>query len=168
MRKGFTLIELLVFLVIISLVSAFVAPRITAPIGGLQLKTASKKIAGAMRYSRSLAVSEKQLRTCVFDFDHHWMAVFSGDVPDLDGMADQQVKAGAEIFYPLPDGVLLKEAIFGDTTVETGLFQVVFFTNGSASGGEIYLANEKGRSFRISIDFITGMVALTEPETAAS
>ncbi len=42
MKNGFTLIELLVVLVIISLVSAFVAPRITAPIGNLQLKTASK------------------------------------------------------------------------------------------------------------------------------
>lgn len=168
MIKGFTLIELLVVLVIISLVSAFVAPRITAPIGGLQLKTAAKKIAGAMRYSRSLAVSEKQVRTCVFDFDNNRMAVFSGDAPGLDGLSDDQMKAGAEFFYPFPAGVSLEKAMFGDTTIETGLFQVVFFTNGSASGGEIYLANEKGRSFRIAVDFITGMVALTEPDTAAS
>ena len=67
MNRGFTLMELLVVLVIISLVSAFVAPRITAPIGNLQLKTASKKIAGAMRYSRSRAASEKENTSFLFD-----------------------------------------------------------------------------------------------------
>ncbi len=166
MRKGFTLIELLVVLVIISLVSAFVAPRITAPIGNLQLKTASKKIAGAMRYSRSLAVSEKESRVCFFDFDNQRMSIFSGSA--FDSAEPEQVLANgpAEVRYDLPAGVLLKKAVFGDLDVEAGLFQVIFFPNGSASGGEIFLANDRGRSFRIHIDFITGMVAVSAPEQA--
>ena len=155
MRNGFTLIELLVVLVIISLVSAFVAPRITAPIGNLQLKTASKKIAGAMRHSRSLAVSEKENRICFFDFDNQQVSIFSKDA-----------SGAAELRYKLPEGVFMEKAVAGDVDVESGLFQVVFYSNGSASGGEIWLKNDRGRSASIQIDFITGIVALTSPEHA--
>ena len=42
-RWGFTLLELLVVLVIISLMSALVAPKITGTMVNLKLKTASKK-----------------------------------------------------------------------------------------------------------------------------
>ncbi len=158
------MIELLVVLVIISLVSAFVAPRITAPIGSLQLKTASKKIAGAMRYSRSLAVSQRESRVCFFDFENQAMSIFP--VAAIDSAEQEEVLANgeAEIRYKLPEGVYLAKAIFGDLDINSGLFEVVFFANGSSTGGEIVLANDRGRSFRIQIDFITGMVTLTEPE----
>jgi len=166
MERGFTLIELLVVLVIISLVSAFVAPRITAPIGNLQLKTASKKIAGAMRYSRSLAVSEKESRVCFFDFDNQQMTIFSGSAFDAAEPEDVLASGPAEVQYKLPKGVFLEKAVSGDIDVEAGLFQIIFFTNGSTSGGEILLTNDRGRSSSIQIDFITGMVALTAPEHA--
>jgi len=164
MGRGFTLIELLVVLVIISLVSAFVAPRIVAPIGNLQLKTASKRIAGAMRYSRSLAVSEKESRVCFFDFDNQQMLIFLTTAFDSVEPEEVLASARAEVRYQLPEGVILKNAVSGDMDVEAGLFQVIFFTNGSASGGEIFLANDRGRSACIQIDFITGMVAMTTPE----
>jgi general secretion pathway protein H len=166
MKNGFTLIELLVVLVIISLVSAFVAPRITAPIGNLQLKTASKKIAGAMRYSRSLAVSEKESRVCFFDFDNQQMSIFTGAAFDSAEPAEVLASGPAEVRYDLPEGVLLKKAVSGDIDVEAGLFHVIFFTNGSASGGEILLTNDRGKSSLIQINFITGMVAVTVPEHA--
>jgi general secretion pathway protein H len=164
MKNGFTLIELLVVLVIISLVSAFVAPRITAPIGNLQLKTASKKIAGAMRYSRSLAVAEKQPRVCVFDFDGQQMSVFAGLIPDTEESETAFSDTSPEISYDLPEGVVLKKAMAGGAVFENGKFRVVFFANGSASGGEIVLTNDRDRSSVIRIDFITGMVALAAPE----
>ncbi len=163
MKKGFTLIELLVVLVIISLVSAFVAPRIVAPIGNLQLKTASKKIAGAMRYSRSLAVSEKESRVCFFDFDNQQVSIFLGSAFDSGEPEDVFKNGPAEVRYDLPEGVLLKKAVSGDIDVESGIFHVIFFANGSASGGEILLTNDRGRSSSIQIDFITGMVALAKP-----
>ena len=163
MKRGFTLIELLVVLVIISLMSAFVAPRITAPISGLQLKTASKKIAGAMRYSRSLAVSEKEDRVCIFDFDNQQMSIFPRAALDYAQTGDALANARAEVRYQIPAGVFLKKAVSGDLDTESGLFQVEFFVNGSASGGEIFLANDSGRYSCIQIDFITGMVAVTAP-----
>ncbi|MEZ4550114.1 MAG: prepilin-type N-terminal cleavage/methylation domain-containing protein [Desulfobacterales bacterium] len=109
MKNGFTLIELLVVLVIVAMASAFVAPRFFAPMGNLQLKTAAKKIAGTMRYSRSLAVAEKDNRVCVFDFDDHQVSVFKGILPDADDDADGFSESLPEIQYDLPEKVFLKK-----------------------------------------------------------
>ncbi len=166
MKNGFTLIELLVVLVIISLVSAFVAPRFISPMGNLQLKTASKKIAGAMRYSRSLAVAEKQARVCVFDFDIQQLSIFAGIMPDNGDAAAEGSGTPPEIRYDLPEKVFLKKAMTGDAVFENGKFRVIFFANGSASGGEIVLTNDRDRSATIRIDFITGMVSLPAAEAA--
>jgi len=165
-KRGFTLIELLVVLVLISLVSAFVAPRIVAPISNLQLKTASKKIAGAMRYSRSRAVSEKDSRLCLFDFDNQRLLIFSQSAfesaPPEEALSDNR----AEIAYEMPENVLLDKAAAGDIDVTSGLFQIIFYSNGSASGGEVILINDRERSARIQVDFITGMVSLGAVEYA--
>ena len=166
MKNGFTLIELLVVLVIVAMASAFVAPRFFAPMGNLQLKTAAKKIAGTMRYSRSLAVAEKDNRVCVFDFDDHQVSVFKGILPDADDDADGFSESLPEIQYDLPEKVFLQKAVAGDAVFENGKFRVVFFANGSASGGDITLTNDRNRSCVIHVDFITGMVTMPPAEVA--
>jgi len=164
MKNGFTLLELLVVLVLISLVSAFVAPRITAPIGNLQLKTTTKKIAGALRYSRNLAVSEKEARVCVFDFEHQKMMVFPGSI-FLDADVDEVLaNANPEISYNMPEGVMIKNALFGEDEVVGGLFSVIFFANGSTTGGEIFFSNNKDKTTGMRVDLITGMVEIIQPE----
>jgi prepilin-type N-terminal cleavage/methylation domain-containing protein len=76
-NKGFTLLELLVVLVLISVVTALAAPRFSAPLGNLQLKTAVKKIGGSLRYARSLAAGEKVSRVCLFDFENQTLTIDS-------------------------------------------------------------------------------------------
>jgi general secretion pathway protein H len=160
-NKGFTLLELLVVLVLISLVTALVAPRLTAPLGNLQLKTAVKKIAGSLRYARSLAAGEKVSRVCVFDFENQKMTIYSESEPD--GGDESGAKGtGREIAYVLPQGVSLKQAYAGDMAVDSGMFQVVFFANGSSSGGDIVIEGENGRAMLVHIDFITGMVEIAK------
>ncbi|MFZ2630288.1 MAG: GspH/FimT family pseudopilin [Desulfosalsimonadaceae bacterium] len=158
-KKGFTLLELLVVLVLISLVTALVAPRLAAPLGNLQLKTAVKKIAGSLRYARSLAASEKINRLCVFDFDNQTVAIYSESEPGDDSGTKA---AGQGSTYVLPEGVQLKQAYAGDTAVDNGVFQVNFFANGSSSGGDIVIEGENGRAMLIHIDFITGMVEIAK------
>lgn len=161
MKKGFTLIELLVVLVLISLVTALVAPRLTSPLGNLQLKTAVKKVAGSLRYARSLAASEKENRVCVFDFENQKLTIYSESNPS-DGNDSNAPEGGRGITYVLPKGVSLKQAYAGETAVDTGLFKVVFFASGSSSGGDIVLEGENGRAMLIHIDFITGMVEIAK------
>ena len=163
-KKGFTLLELLVVLVLISLVTALVAPKLAAPLGNLQLKTAVKKIAGSLRYARSLAASEKVNRLCVFDFENQTVAIYSESEPGA-GDDNGTPEVGRGTTYVLPEGVQLKQAYAGDTAVDNGIFQVNFFANGSSSGGDIVIEGENGRALMIHIDFITGMVEIAKSST---
>lgn len=165
-NKGFTLLELLVVLVLISVVTALAAPRFSAPLGNLQLKTAVKKIAGSLRYARSLAAGEKVSRVCVFDFENQILIIDSATAQTASEQSAGD-EAGAppasrRITYALPKGVVLKQAFAGDAVVDSGIFQVVFFENGSSSGGDIVIEGENGRAMLIHIDFVTGMVEIAK------
>ncbi len=159
-KSGFTLIELLVVLLLISLISAFVAPRITAPLGGLHLKTASKKIVSALRYARSQAVSQKEGRVAIVDLDKRRFMVFKGSSLPREYRAEDLPLQKAELLYELPEKVRFQMAAAGDEQVFEGLFQVPFYTNGSSKGAKIVLAGDSGRRYRIEVDFITGMASL--------
>lgn len=159
-KSGFTLMELLVVLVIVGLVAAFIAPRITAPMGGLQLKTASKKIVSAMRYARSQAVSQRHGRVAIFDFEMRRMMVFKGSDLPPEYRPDDLPLQKAEMRYDLPEQVRLEKAVSSVETVTGGLFQVAFFPNGSSTGGEVILAAGEKRRFCIRVDFITGLASL--------
>jgi general secretion pathway protein H len=166
MKNGFTMIELLVVLVIISLASAFVFPRLTAPMGNLTLKTATKKIAASLRFARSQAVSEKITRVGAFDFDNKRLIVFTGNENHFAGEDDMVSGEQSDIIYDFPEGIFLKKAAAGADEVNTGIFNIVFFPNGSSSGGEVVLSNISGKRFGIRVDFITGIVTLSRLDPA--
>ncbi len=161
MKSGFTLIELLVVLVIVSLASMLVVPRIVAPLGGLSLKTAAKKTAGMLRYTQSRSASDKITRIGVFDLDSRRISIFP--IP-AEKAGDEEEKALAEpapdMVYDLPKGVFFEKAVLGKEEVKTGKAQILFFPNGSSSGGEILLSNPAGRRYGIKVEFITGAVTL--------
>jgi general secretion pathway protein H len=82
-HRGFTLLELIVVLVIISLMSALVVPKLAGPMSNLDLKTASQKISASLRYARSRAASEKTTYAAVFDFDKNRLVVIHSTIPPL-------------------------------------------------------------------------------------
>jgi general secretion pathway protein H len=179
-HRGFTLLELIVVLVIISLTSAFVAPKLMGPMSNLDLKTASKKIAASLRYIRSHAASEKTTYVALFDFDKNRLVIANlavpaaekGDLPVNNQAAPDKALGESQEnekdrpdgikVYDLPDGIRLIKGVSRGGDVNSGLFRVLFFPNGGSSGGEITVANERGRKYRIQIDFVTGTVQLSE------
>lgn len=174
---GFTLLELVVVLVIVGLMVALVVPRLTGPMANLDLKTAAKKVSASLRYARSRAATEKAVYVALFDFDHNRLTVI--DTPLT--MNDFLVRKRAEIeqalisrlgreqdgpdrgktFQP-PDGVRFEKGNAANRTVASGFLPVFFFPTGASSGGTIVLANRRDRRYDIMIDFITGMVRLSE------
>ncbi|MHB9098528.1 MAG: pilus assembly FimT family protein [Syntrophales bacterium] len=175
--RGFTLLELIVVLIIISLMSALVVPKLAGPMSNLDLKTASKKIAASLRYVRSHAASEKRTAVALFDFDKNRLVII--DTPLIKG--DFQINnqeafdktpieppnsekdgPGGSKTYHLPDGVKLAKGVSREGEVTSGFFRISFFPSGGSSGGEITVANERGKLYKITVDFITGATQLSE------
>jgi general secretion pathway protein H len=176
-RGGFTLLELIVVLVIISLMSALVVPRLVVPMSNLDLKTASKKISASLRYARSQAASEKATCLALFDFDNNRLVIINptpanGDLSinnqeAIEKMLEEQQdhqkdRPGSLKTYKLPNGVKLAKVFSKEGEVNSGIFPVFFFPSGGSSGGEITVANEHGRQYKVTVDFITGTVQLSE------
>jgi general secretion pathway protein H len=178
--RGFTLLELLVVLMIIGLMSTLVVPKLLGPMANLNLKTASQKISASLRYARSQAASEKVTYVALFDFDKNRLVIINpptptpekGDVPVNNREAvdktlgeppeNEKDRASGLKAYDLPDGVKLAKGVSREDDVNSGFFRVFFFPSGGSSGGEITVANRRGRQYRIHVDFITGTVQLSE------
>ena len=179
-RRGFTLLELIVVLIIVSLMSAFVVPKLTGPLSNLDLKTASKNISSSLRYIRSQAASEKMTYAALFDFDQNRLVLANSATSPL-AREDFQIsnreafdrtpaeppdhetgQPGGTKTYKLPDGIKLARGVSREGDFRSGLFRILFFPSGGSSGGEITVANERGRQYTIRVDFITGTVQLLE------
>jgi len=165
--RGFTLLELLVVLVIISLMSVLVVPQLTGSLASMNLQTASKKISASLRYARSRAASEKITYIAIFDFEKDRLSIMTGQEAQTGETLKEDLGDGEEPVirsksYDLPDGVKLEKGVSGENEIDSGLFQIAFFPTGSSSGGDVILINDRGKRYKISVDFITGIVQLGE------
>ena len=163
--SGFTLIELLVVLVIISIMAAFVGPRIAGSMSNMNLRTASKKIAASLRYARSQAISENRTYTALFDLDKNRMVIRAGQAAREseekdEGGGDQDIRKSKR--YELPEDVRLDKAIWREYEGDSGFFRIIFLSNGGSSGGELVLSNDRGNRYGVKVDFITGTVRVGE------
>jgi general secretion pathway protein H len=146
----------------------------------LDLKTASKKISASLRNVRSRAASEKTTYVALFDFDKNRLVVIHSTIPPLakgdfhvnnretldktpvEPPDNEQDQPGGLKTYNLPDGVKLVKGVSKEGDVNSGFFRIFFFPSGGSSGGEITVTNERGRQYKINVDFITGTVQLSE------
>jgi general secretion pathway protein H len=179
--EGFSLIELMIVLVIMSFVLALAGPAVTRGLSGLTLKTAAKKVAAALRYARSQAVSRSQPYSVIFDRDYNRVVIRGIPQPltpdqtaaeEEPGMeaesAAEAAKKKPEIkVVPLPEGITLTEITVGGkeiTATKEELAQMVFYPDGTSQGGELVLVDRRDRKFRVSVAFLTGVVTLEEQE----
>ena len=162
--RGFTLLELLVVLVIISLMSALIVPSLAGSLSGMNLKTNAKKISAALRYAQSRAVSEKVTCEAWFDFDKNKVSIIAvaglKDEAGRDHSDKDMEKTEKPKTYFLPDGIRLEKGVSSSIEVDSGLFRILFLPAGGSSGGEVILVNERGKKYKVSVDFITGGVKL--------
>lgn len=175
--QGFTLLELVVVLVIVSLLSALIAPRLTGPMGKLDLKTAARKISASLQYARSQAAAEKTIYVAMFDLDGNSMIIIHSPLNMNDfitsnretiagalteAVEKKEARSGGLKMYRPPEGVALTRGVSKAGDYNEGLFPVFFFPGGGSSGGRITLVNQQGRQYTITVDFITGAVQLSE------
>jgi general secretion pathway protein H len=184
--RGFTLIELILVLVIIGLLTSLIVPAITS-LTGLKLKTATRRVAAGLRYARSQAVTTGSDYQVVLNLRKGEMTIkcleeeeersYRETAEEGEYQSGWEEDAGDEELpppktkiktYRMPKEVTLAKVIIEEVEVyqddEEEETWIDFYPNGSCSGGEIYLTNERERVFKIALNFLTGIVKITEEE----
>jgi prepilin-type N-terminal cleavage/methylation domain-containing protein len=135
--RGFSLIEILVVVAIIALVAAVVIPQVSY-LDGVQMKSAARTIAGAVRITYATAVTSRNYYRIVFDLNEH-----SYRVEKKSG--DQYVAAEEPLLQGqvLPDSIYFKRVeVAGETCLaDSSCTSVIYFTPGGyVEEAAIYIA----------------------------
>lgn len=177
---GFTLIELILVLVIIGFLTSLVAPAITSRTG-LRLKTTVKRVAAGLRYARSQAVVSGSNYRASFDLENGQVTIESlakddpyqrgawGDDEEEDFYEEQSStqRPPEKKVFSLPPDVTIAQVVVNGEEIYEGIAEIDFSPNGSCSGGDIFLMDTKERIYRISLEFLTGIVKIREGEEEA-
>jgi len=171
--------------VIISIAAALVGPRVAGSMSNLSLKTAAKRVAGALRYARSQATSESRPYFVLFDPEKGRLTIKSGQTKTKEdrekkavegeedagtseaAAEDKPIKETSKV-YDLPEEVRFNKVESNNNEAVSEVFQIVFFPNGGSSGGEVLLENDRGRRYTIRVDFVSGAVQLEDVDTGRS
>lgn len=179
--SGFTLIELILVLVIAGFIISLVAPAISSTTG-LHLKTAAKRVAAGLRYARSQAVTTGDVYQITFDIDQNEMSIermVEGDPYGLqaggarwweenaeeeEGIEESAAQQNEKKNYRLPKGVAIASVVADDEEITEGDALLEFYPNGSCTGGDVFLMDDRERTYRVAMEFITGVVTIEEVE----
>ncbi len=149
---GFTLIEIIVVLFIIGIATGLVGIMISGGrSGGLEVRTFAKEISNVFRYARSHAVSEKKIYCFVIDREKHSISLFVEPV--------DYSKIELVLEKEIPDDMQINVL---DADEESQFIE--FFPYGNSSGGVIEISNEKGVTYLIRINSITGKLEVGKAE----
>ncbi|MFT5239361.1 MAG: prepilin-type N-terminal cleavage/methylation domain-containing protein [Candidatus Promineifilaceae bacterium] len=176
-RFGFSLIELLLVVSIIGIVTAIIMPNFVASIKGNRLRSATRKVVSAGRYTRSQAVLRQRDMALVFNLDNASFAIhpmridFGGPAHDavVDGLTDsgRAPDADAELDGEGPSLTLeamvlerqLDMVAFEYIEVEAldgkyseGTIPIIYRSNGTCMRYEVRLADEQGNAVTIYVD----------------
>ena len=108
--SGFTLLELIIVMIIVGLMSVLVVPVIGSSLSSMELKTAAKKTASALRYCRSKAAMQKTVYVAGIDFATNIISVESKkEFPEKpEGADDPDIKIDyIKNYLPLIDNIII-------------------------------------------------------------
>jgi len=138
--RGFTLLELLVVLVLAGLLLALVAPRLTGTLETLQLRSAVREVHSGLRQARAHAQSSGAPVSWVLDIRENRY-----------GFGDQAQGRGGTLDARIQLELYTAEG----AVIDRQRGAIVFYPDGSASGGEIRLALGE-RHMDIHVNWLTG------------
>lgn len=149
--KGFSLIELVIVLVILGLSITLVTPYLSRFSKTVEVKAATKKVSGILRYYRSEAIHQGKVQQVLFDSNLREVRIQS-----LEPTEEKVLKNK----YPLPAGVQIKEVNIPAPQYPDDFPVIEFYPSGGSNGGSILLDMPDRKGFRITVHFLTGMVVI--------
>lgn len=144
--RGFTLVELLVVLVIASLVLALVGTSISRSISGAEMRTAARKLATSIRYTRTRAIIGKSEQVFLVDTEQR-----SYTAP---GRQPVSLPKEMNILLTTARSELTSETVGG----------IRFYPDGGSTGGSVELESN-GRIYTVNVLWLTGEASLQREES---
>lgn len=148
-RNGFSLLELILVLFLIGLIAGLTTPFLGSTLDRAKGQSEVRKIASALRYARSQAISQKTPFAFKANMDNKQYWLVEAKTNELAGRA---VALGKEISITQFTGQ-------NETRIE-GEFDIVFYPQGNSSGGSINLettvSGKPGPRYSITLDPVTG------------
>lgn len=178
-HEGFTLLELVVVLFILSMAAALIVPRMGRPFGQLQLRAAARDLAAVCRFARAQAITYQGVVEVVLDrkTNAYWLRgpdwIFS-HLSGIDRVATVEdpsqpweARMRQARVRSLPGGLALKSVVLDTGPLrEDERGAIAFFPQGSSTGGEVLVSDEKGRGYEIRVDPSIGLVRIRVAEQA--
>lgn len=143
--RGFTLVEVMVVLVIISLVLALVGTSISRNISGAEMRTAARKVAASLRYTRTQAILKKSEQVFVVDTEKR---TFQAPERELE---------------TLPEGMNVELNTARSEVTSEHVGGIRFYPDGGSTGGNVRL-EANGRVYQVNIAWLTGEASVQRDE----
>ena len=142
-QKGFTLIELLVVLVIMGVLLTLVPAAFHRLVPGLEMKSAAREVAGLLREARGLAIRDNREMTVIIDTE------------------DKVYRLGTGArSHELDAALTVSLVTAASEQLDETAGRIRFFPDGTSTGGRVTLSRDD-RKFDITVDWLTGLVAIT-------
>jgi len=144
-QRGFTLVELLVVLVIAALALSLVGTSISRSISGAEMRSAARKVAASLRYTRTHAILTKSEQVFLVDTEK------------------RTFQAGDRKVEELPEGMNVElNTARSELTSETA-GGIRFYPDGGSTGGNVRL-EANGRVYQVNVTWLTGEASLERPD----
>ncbi len=145
-QSGFSLLELLVVMVLVALVMGLVGTSLSRSVSGAELRSISRDMLAALRYTRAHAMVTHQQQVLMIDTEQK-----SYTPPERDTVK-------------LPDEIEMTLTTAASELTADGAAGIRFFPDGGSTGGNIiFHVNE--REYRINVAWLTGEASLAREET---
>ena len=142
--RGFTLLEIIAVVALIALAATVVVVSVGSGLEGARVRSASKDLVAALRYTRGQAIVQRTPQALLLD---------------VEGRAYQ---APGRERRELPRKMELRLVTARDELVGEGAGRIRFFPDGSSTGGRITLALGDAEWF-VDVEWLTGEVKLRDP-----
>jgi Tfp pilus assembly protein FimT len=155
---GFTLLELTLVMFFMALIAGLTTPFIMSTLDRMEMQSAARKMASALRFARSEAITIK--KPVIFSGNitqnHYWISA-------IEVIKNPRIRS-------LKNPIRLAQFMPTEENdpVSEGKFTVTFFPQGNSSGGEISINIKESREsenyYVINIDPITGRTKIKESQ----
>ncbi len=138
---GFSLVEVIVVMLLLALVASVVAINVSRNLENTRVRTVSRDLVAAMKYTRGQAIAKGQSMTLVFNLEKNTY--------QAPGRKPVAIPRGMELGVYTADSEIIDDSRAG----------IRFFSDGSSTGGRVTLLY-KGREWRINVNWLTGEIRL--------